>query len=443
MTPFGAGTVLPEAWFTGGLIDPVAGIIAGVWEEPREAGHADLFQCAATAADTAAFGGPDNFRFTGGASLDRAQAYAKAVGEGVERYCAAIYDPTEMPLVDAASAPFATIDADLLELYPPELARDPDFLFVPFDARTPARWVEARRLGGGAVHVPAALVHVPWYYDVEAGEPAFCQPISTGLACHQTLEQSILGGLMEVVERDAFTLTWQSRSPLLAIERRGLPAESAEIIRRIEATGARVRLGFAPMDHGIPTCVVVQEIDSGRMPALSLAAASALDPAVALRKALEELVHTFRWMVRLMRAHPPLDPGEGYAGVVDQESHLRFWCPIEQRPEAAFLWDGPYGAELAEIPKLATGEAGRDLAVLAERLAAVGAEPLHVELTTEDVAAFGLRVVRALIPGFNPLFMGHALRSRENPRLRARLGRRAEETGWPAERLNDLPHPFP
>jgi ribosomal protein S12 methylthiotransferase accessory factor len=438
---FDAGLKLPEAWLRGGLVDPVSGIISGVWEQPRHAGYADLFQYAAMTCDTGAFGGPDNFRHVGGASLDRGAAWIKAVGEGIERYCSAIYDPEDFLLAPRRIAPFDTVDPALLALYPDDLTADPRFAFRRFDDSTPVRWCKAQSLQGESVHVPAGAVYVPWYFAGGSVEPPIFQPISTGLACHGSLDRARLGGLMEVVERDAFTLLWQTQSPLAEIAHDGLPEDSLEIIRRIHATGARVRLGLVPTDHGIPVCVATQTIDSDRMPAFSLAASASPDPADAVRKALEELVHTFRWMARLQASNPDFDPGDAAEHVVDQETHLLFWSDRSRRHLADFLFQGGRIA-FADIPGPISTDPSRQLANAVHRIEQTGYRPLFVTLTTDDVAAFGFHVVRALVPGFNPLFMGHDLRSRCNPRLVARLAE-CEPDPAKATALNTLPHPFP
>ena len=435
---FDSNLKFPEKWIKGGLIDPVTGIISGVWEQPRFAGYADLFQYAAMSCDTAAFGGPDNFRHVGGASLDRRSAWVKAVGEGVERYCAAIYDPKDHVLATRRAAPFETVDPALFAIYPPQVFENPCFPFDPFDEDAAVRWCEAKALDGTAQHVPAAAVFVPWYYDMEAGETPIFQPISTGLACHSSQARTRLGGLMEVVERDAFTLLWQTQSALRELGLDGLPEDSTEIIRRIHATGARVRLGVIESDHGIPVCIATQSIESGDMPAFSLAASASLDPADAVRKALEELVHTFRWMARLMMANPDFEPGQNCKNVIDQESHLLYWCDKSRRHQADFLWQGDQ-VDFDDLSGPTATSSEDQLADAVQRVRSTGHQPLFVDLTTPDVAEFGFHVTRCLVPGYNPLFMGHDFRTRINPRLLARQKLMGQTDGA----LNMLPHPFP
>lgn len=439
---FNAGLKFPPEWTDGSLINPVSGILNGVWEQPRLGGYADMFQYAALACNTAAFGGPDNFRHVGGASLDRNTAWIKAVGEGVERYCAAIYDPLDYPMCAQRDAAFATVDLSLLSLYPDTLTSSDNFPFGAITNEALIRWCSATSLAGDTVHVPCSGVFVPWYYQLALKEEPLFQPISTGLACHSTQEAARLGGVMEVVERDAFTIMWQTKTPLNEVSLDDLPDDSAEIVRRIHATGAKVRIGFIPTDNGIPVCIASQTIDDANMPAFSLAASAEPKPADAVRKALEELVHTFRWMARLMVSKTDFVPDGNFDNVVDQETHLILWCDANRRSNADFLWSGDKVC-LTDVPVMNGDTPTEQLKFVCDRIEATGYTPLFVDLTTPDVAEFGFHVTRAMIPGYNPLFMGHNLRSRTNPRLVQRIAE-IEASGTRTEApINTHPHPFP
>ena len=82
----------------------------------------------------------------------------------------------------------------------------------------------------------------------------------------------------------------------------------------------------------------------------------------------------------------------------------------------------------------------KDLATLAERVAAIGHRVLVADLTSDDVAECGMRVTRTLVPGFHPLFTGHRIRPLGGTRLCGvpeRLGLDVQPG------INPAPHPFP
>jgi ribosomal protein S12 methylthiotransferase accessory factor len=189
--------------------------------------------------------------------------------------------------------------------------------------------------------------------------------------------------------------------------------------------------------------IALSSVDTS--PAIALAAATDPSPERALAKSLDELAHTRKYAKQLMLYTPPLpvDVENGHPAVRDQRDHLRFYCPQSSRAFAEFAWSSDDRVDLADLPDLSKGDTGRQLDEVVRRCAAAALEPVAVELTTPDVAAFGLHVVRVAIPGAHPMFMGHRTRALGNPRLYdvpQRLGYRGLRMG---EADNPYPHPFP
>src|SRR5271163_1776965 len=193
------------------LVDGRVGIIHSVSEMPRRAGDPEFFEYLGQACDTQALSGKMNFSATGGVSTDRESAIAKAVGEAVERYCSAFYEPDEMPLCSYGSAAFPCIAADKFALYSQEQYRQHAFPYVPFETTTPVRWAQVNNITNGEVtYLPAAMVYLPYHYNLSEQESPIVQPMSTGLACHCTSNEAAIAAICEVIERDAFTITWQA-----------------------------------------------------------------------------------------------------------------------------------------------------------------------------------------------------------------------------------------
>ncbi|HEY9420677.1 MAG TPA: YcaO-like family protein [Thermoanaerobaculia bacterium] len=426
------------------LLDPRFGVIRHVAEEPRREEFPEIFQYAAETCDTDAFSPRKAFGKTGGCSRRRSFALAKAVGEAVERYSAALYDDDALPDVSYAEADFPCVDPHDFALNSAAQYADPEFDWVPFEHDTRTRWVAARDLGSGAtVHVPAAMVYVPYFYYLESDDPLICQPISTGLACHGTLEDAIARGLCEVIERDAFMITWQAGLARRRIRPDSLLPENAEILARLQAIGGSVTLFDLTMDNLVPVAMAVQTHPAPGMPALTVACAAALDPDDAVRKALEEVTHTARWMLYLKRDNPRIVPAPGFRQVDSQDNHLIFWAYHENLPLADFLFASTESVGFEELPNWTTGDRHRDLAVLCERIESTGHRALAVDITPTDIQDVGLSVARALIPGYHPLIMNHHYRALGGRRLwtipqqLGFAGRRPEDGDI------DVPHPFP
>jgi ribosomal protein S12 methylthiotransferase accessory factor len=140
---------------------------------------------------------------------------------------------------------------------------------------------------------------------------------------------------------------------------------------------------------------------------------------------------------------PRLVPDPQYKNVVDQISHLNLWCDHINAPLADFLFASDKRIDFNEMTNLATGDAGQDLDGLLAKLHTIGHQSFIVDITTPDIQELGLVVMRAVIPGFHPMFLGHELRALGGSRLweiPQKLGYRGVDriTGD-----NPIPHPFP
>jgi ribosomal protein S12 methylthiotransferase accessory factor len=426
------------------LVDPSVGIVQYVFEQPREAGLPDFHRFVAQACDTSAFTGQKNFRNSGGASVHRDLALAKAIGEAVERYCAAIYDVGDLTLCSFLDAPVPCVNPGDFALHSPEQYAQPGFAFVPFDETTPIRWTPAEDLTTGErCYVPAAMVFVPYTYFQGSGDSPICEPISTGLACHTSYADAAISGICEVIERDAFTITWQAKLAPPQIRLETLDTFGADLVERFHRTGARVSLFDITTDVGVPTILAVKRESSPQASALTFAAAAAMNPAQAVCKSLEELCHTGRYMQRLVSELPENADALSREDIVDQLGHLSYWCRHSHAREADFLFESEKRVAFCEIECLATGSPCRDLETLVRKVRAVNCRVLIADVTTPDLRELGVTVVRAVIPGFHPLFMGYHYRALGGKRLwevPQALGYKGinRESGD-----NPAPHPYP
>jgi len=411
-----------------------------------EVGHApgapDFIHYLASGANTAAFGCLENFSNSGGASDRRAVAVAKAVGEAVERYCSAMIEPKRLPVASFDDADFPCIEPERFALHTDEQYGRPGFPWMRFDRATPVRWTPTVELRTGRiVYAPACFVWIPYRYDMASGECPVGQSISTGMACHGSWEASVLTGLCEVVERDAFMLMWQRALALPQIRKETLPPSCRGHVERFTRTGDRVHLIHLTTDLGVPSVLAVLVSDSPERPAHVFAAAADPEPAVAARKALEELDHTRRYAQQLLRLAPCPSAEDDYAAVQEQADHIRLAADPSRRGAFEFVFASPERVDFDRLPTLAAGDPARKLAATAEAIGRAGDEAYAADLTSEDIRGLGFSVTRTLVPGLHPLTIGHHLLAKGGHRLREAPARYAgAPVGGP---LNRLPHPYP
>jgi ribosomal protein S12 methylthiotransferase accessory factor len=426
------------------IVDGETGIVGSVTEQPRESGMPALFRVHAKACDTEALGYPPNFSLAGGASTDRRRAVAKAVGEALERYCSAIYDRGQDPLSSYREASVLCVPPSEFALNTAAQCASPGFRLVPFTDTTRVRWTPAcEPLTGRTWHVPSTMVYLPYRISEEEGESPIFESISTGLACHCDATDAAIAALCEVVERDAFTITWQAMLAREQILLDTLDSDSRRIVRRIEEVGFDVVLLDVTLDHGIPTIMSVTRGVGPEAPGLAFAAAAHPSPERAARASLEEVVHTLRHSAVLLRTTPRRPPSAPYEYVAKGSDHALFWADPEAAPLADFIFESDRRVDLRSIPSLVAESPARTLEVMLRRIETIGHRALFVDLTTEDVRPLGLRVVRAVVPGFHPLVLGHRRRVLGGRRLwevPAKLGYAGRSV---EEGDNPLPHPLP
>lgn len=428
------------------LVDPKVGIIQRVEELPIDDDDPNFFHYYSKSCDTARFTAMSNFSENGGASTDRYIAIAKAMGEAVERYSCAIYDPQNFLFSSFRELTVPAVHPSLLSMYRPEQYSWNGFPWQPFTVDTPVHWTTGVSLGTGQqILLPAASVYIPFHYRGATRSAFVMQPISTGMACGTSFEEAALSGLCEVVERDAFTITWQARLSRPQLDQGTLPKPGRDLIARFTAVGIEVKLMDISTDLGVPSILSIAVTDAATSPAVAVAAATDPSPERALLKSLDELAHTRKYSKQLMIYTPPVEVqvDEGHPAVKDQRDHLRFYCPQEAKAFAGFAWASGEITHFRNLPDLSRGNTAQQLEAVVRNTAAAGLEPIAIELTSPDIAALGLRVVRVVVPGAHPLFMGHisrALGVRRLYEVPQKLGYRGLAEGEPD---NPYPHPFP
>jgi len=426
------------------LIDDHVGVIKYVKELPRESGAPNFFHFYSKACNTESFVLQKNFDRAGGASSTRSNAAAKAVGEAIERYCSAIFYSEELPLTSFRNASFQCVHPIDFALYRPEQYKQQGFPYREFVDDTPVCWTPAQDLfTHKTFYLPASMVYLPYAIDEGRGEAAIGQRISTGLACHCTREEAAISAICEVVERDAFTITWQASMSMPKIRIESLSEDNRDLVARFESTGRQVTLVNITLDTGIPTCLAILHGVSLDSPALVFAASTSLCPEIAIKKSLEELAHTWRLAHQLKNHSGPLEPGIEYENVARQDDHVHLYCDYRNLPLSQFIFSSQKEMDFQEMGNLSTENPTEDLQLLVNLVSAINHKVLISDLTTPDIRDLGLTVVRAVIPGFHPLFIGHRLRALGGFRLWSVPQKLGYPGITPVLGDNPGPHPYP
>lgn len=363
-----------------------------------------------------------------GKGVTAVDAMVRAAGEAVERYSAERYDKKERlraSVADMAAAARDFIAPDRLAQYADSQYSDPEFQFVRIEEGTPIDWVQGWWLDTGSpVYVPA----LPVFFNYDAPrEETFCQVTSNGLAAGPTLTDASMRAALELIERDAFMISWLARVPGRRIVLDGsIDPHTREAVRQLGAHGARLELYLVDAGAAVPTVVSVGFGDGRRWPGATVAMAAHPSPREAIRKAVMEQAHCGPYLRRHMLGGDLAVPErpEDVQSLID---HAAYYFPQERAAALAFLGEGGTvrAAELAEPEGAPLGE-------IVLRLRAGGLRIAVVDVTAPDLAATPFRVARAVGPDFQQIHFGHTLAHLGNPRLLARA----------IHGINPDPHPM-
>lgn len=379
-----------------------------------------------------------------GKGLTRSEALASGLGEALERYASDWVDSGAIVYARRAELDGPSLDPAELVLYAPEqYATVP---YHPYEETSTLGWVRGRSLvSEQSVYLPALAVFLG--YQVQSPEEHLFPVTSNGLAAGASLVRAIVAAAYEVLERDAFMITWFGCLPARRIEALTHPeAAVRDLCRLYQRRGVEIGLWRLPTDH---PCAVFLALGlqqaTGQGPATIAGLGADLDPAEAARKAILEVGQirpSYRQSLRRSDVQQKLaglvqDPQR----VTTMHDHGLLYCSPLMRPALDFLL--ARSPEPADWTSATAAEPTEQLEHLVDYCRATHKDFLYYNLTPPDVARWGLAATRVILPGFQPVAFGA-----QEPRLGgSRLYELPRQLGLSPRRLtqgdlNPYPHPF-
>ena len=384
----------------------------------------------------------------------RTQVYSDseltAILEGLERHCGLEPRGKRTVVHDSyRNVKGQALDPLKVGVHTDEQYAMPGFPFAKFDPDRAIDWVWGYSLiDERPILVPELLS----YYSLGCGSAGFVYETSNGCALGGSREEAIFYGIMEVVERDSFLLTWYAELNLPRLD--PLSAGDAELelmIERMRAVaGYDLYLYNATMEHGIPSIFAIAKNRKDAGLNLILAAGAHLDPVRAAKSAIQELAGM------MLNLDEKLEKNK-----VKYEKMLNDDSLVRQMDDHGMLYGLPQAEERLGFllndsrPLRNFGEEFKwmsdhsDLTDdLKDLLAALGSRNLDVivvDQTAPELEKNGLHCVKVLIPGMLPMTFGHHLTRLTGLErvlnVPAELGYADRPLTF--EQLNQKPHPFP
>lgn len=270
----------------------------------------------------------------------------------------------------------------LSESYP---ALYPDALLLPQPLAefTRLEWVMGHDLMNNIeVFVPANAVFHP--YNPVNGNQLF-RSNTNGLASGNTIEEAVLHGLLEVIERDALSIAEYTHNPgreILLSESDGL---NYELERRMEETGIKVKLWLLDSDVDVPTVVAALDDTVLKDPALLvMGAGSHLSPGIAVTRALTEAAQS-----RVVQIH-------GAREDTDRERVVRTFGYEHMKKLNNYWYQEADTVSMDELEDSSHGTPFANIKTVLERLEGKAEGAIIVNLSR----GVEVPVIRAIIPMF-------------------------------------------
>ncbi|MEV5341269.1 TOMM precursor leader peptide-binding protein [Streptomyces sp. NPDC052676] len=321
-----------------------------------------------------------------GKGVTAVEARASALCEAVERYCAA-RQGDELTVVDSLRGlGDAALHPNTYQLFHELQYAERDRwnashtpfhrIGEEFDPEAPTEWTPVWSLTAGTHRLlPTSTL----YFDCSpGGAPDGLWADSNGNAAGSSLEDAVVQGFLELVERDAVALWWYNR-----LRRPGIDLDAfdepwlAGLRQNLERAGRRVWALDLTSDLGIPVVVAASRGTDGSAGPTVYGFGAHFDPRLALRRALTEMVQTLP------------AAAAGGAPRTPEQPHLR------PDPGQSERTPGSWPRRVRHTDLLDDVEDVKSL------VAAHGMELLVLDQTRPDV---GIPVVKVLVPGLRPFY---------------------------------------
>ncbi|WP_071189293.1 YcaO-like family protein [Trichormus sp. NMC-1] len=382
----------------------------------------------------------DDLRYGVGRGMTDEQAIFGAVGEAIERYCGGIVDYGQLIVGSYEELGNRAVPPSVFSSFSDQQYSDPNFPFPAFEPATQTSWMNALSIASNQqVLVPTFLVYLDWDGD-QPGDHIL--PVtSNGMASGPSLEFAAYRGLCELIERDAFIITWLNRLSARRIYFDHRPGIETEIARHYARFGIELVAFDLTTDINVPVVMAMLIDRSGKSPAVSTGLGCHLDGKTAFHKAIFEVCQARFGDIERMKTGAGANLHQ-YSDIKYLDDHNAFFYTTARLGELDFLFNHDQSCKVEDLPTYESESEVEKLQSVVARLHSVGVQAYLVEITTPDIASLGFRVVRTLASELVPIYFGYG----QEPLGTRRLFEVPERLGYGGRRtendLNPCPHPM-
>ncbi|HEX7041782.1 MAG TPA: YcaO-like family protein [Patescibacteria group bacterium] len=379
----------------------------------------------------------DMYDYSAGVSFIKNIALLRALCEGMERYC---LDNLKLPIAATSSikkVKKSHLDPKIFSPFSSSQLANLKFRQFRINENSQFRWIEAESLSTGERKLlPAQLA--TYNYQYLDKEPLITIPLSTGVATGNSLEDALQRAILEIVERDAYMISYLNKLPSPSIELNQIKSKK---IKRVISTFKRYRLELTLVDITtdieIPSFAAITIDRTGLGPAVSVGLKAGFDEEAAMISAIEESLMTRSW-VRDKFAYSEVSTKK-LKKILNIDDRARLWFSREMVEKLDFWLEGNKKKTLQFKKK----NTKRGLDFIKRIFEEKNMEILYVDITDKKIKEAGFAVVRVIIPQLQQLYLDE-----RHPFLGgSRLYTVPVKLGYLSKphleyELNKIPHPF-
>ncbi len=383
-------------------ISPISGVVSSFaaktdMHHPAIHSYATGHSFPVTAGSLAELRGNMHYR-SGGKGITDLHAKTGALCEAIERY-SGLWRKT-VPVVKGAYRDLAPEALEVNELtlfserqfagrreWNESCATNYQVVPNPLDPDTEIDWVPAWSFGKEKFRlIPAAY----GYYGHPDLERFFCTCDSNGNAAGNTLEEAIIRGFMELVERDAVAIWWYNRLRMPGLDIRSFHDPYLNALFSYYASiGRQLWALDLTGDLGIPVAGVISRCINHKTEDIVIGFSADLDVRTALLRAVNEVG-------QFLPALSQRDADGHTRYFYDDAAAIHWWKTARVATESHLLpKEGP-GHARADFPILASSNQRIEVETCVRVADACGIEILVLNQTQPDI---GLPVVKVIAPG--------------------------------------------
>lgn len=277
---------------------------------------------------------------------------------------------------------------------------------LKLDVHGPFTWVLGKKLPSMEdAYIPAQLVYLS--YRRKQGEGLIRMPISTGAAAGTAYSAAIYRGICEIVERDAFMITYLNSLPC-----RRVPLEKSknESIKKILTIAQNYKLDVfsydITTDLDIYTFLTIVRDTTGIAATISTGLKSSLNPTEALIGSLQEAFHPRTWL----RREKDKFTGDRSELMKPYELSARgvLWSTLDAVEKISFLFNSKKATKnIDDYEDESKKTSAENLKKIIKMISDRGYASYAVDITPKlsSIEKSDIKVVMAVIPQLQPLYL--------------------------------------